>query len=131
MDGSPYQPECGHAPERRQRIRLTRGQAQFGPDPRPAHGPQCPVAHRRIGQRTRTALDLEAQPRGVAGQPVQPGRIVDERRVVQHPQHARGQILDCVRHGPEWPARQRQSDGVDGHVAPAQILGHPRRQDLG
>jgi hypothetical protein len=80
-----------------------------------------------------TELDREREPGLVTHEPQQPRRIVREAAGVQHPQAARGEVVQRMRRGPN-AARIRtgehHGDRVDGEVATQEIVGERRRLDI-
>ena len=106
-------------------VALLGAQPQLGGDATPGDRSQGPRRERPADQLERLGLDLEAQPRRVAGQAQQAGRVVDEASLVQHPQPPRAQIIEGVlRRDQPAPvlAAQWQGDRVDREVPPRQVL---------
>jgi hypothetical protein len=87
------EPQPAHVPERGQRIGFARQQPQLGAHSRTAHGGQRPARHRLVGQLSRVRLDRERQPARVTDEAKQPGGIVEEAGVMEHPQAAGLKVL--------------------------------------
>ena len=106
--------------ERQQRggLRLAQQQPQLAPEPAARDG----VHGRGGGERVRVRIGLEPEPRGVAGHAQQPGRVVLERALVQHPQHAGAARSSRARPLGERAVGEPQRDRVDREVAPREVL---------
>jgi len=77
-------------------------------------------------------LELEAKARRVARRAQRPGRVVDERALVQDPKQTRLEVgLSRVRIDQLRLALKRPGDRVDGEVAPRQVLFERGGLDLG
>jgi hypothetical protein len=113
-------------PQRGERVGLGQRKAQLGAQAVPAHGGG-------VGGRRELAgvlVDREPQARGVAGDAPEPGGVVTEARVVQHPQAARLQILERSVHGVQARV-EPERHGIHRDVAAAQVLVQRARPHVG
>jgi hypothetical protein len=114
--------------EQRGGLRLAQQQPQLAPQPAARDGPDG----RRGGERVGLRIGLEPEPGAVAGHAQQAGRVVIERALVEHAQHAGGEVLAGARPLGERAVGQPQRDRVDGEVAPREVLLDARaRRDVG
>ena len=85
---APRSGQSGDPCERLERRRLAQQQAQLVAHPRRRDGRQRATGDASAASAAVSGLDREAQPRRVAHEPQQPRRVVEERALVQDPQHA-------------------------------------------
>ena len=130
---SPRRGRARPAPRRRPAGSGSTGeQPQLVADPCAADRAQRAGGERRVDELTGVRLDLEPEPGAVAGEPQQPGRVVDEARVVEHSQAPLVRRSASPRSAPPGaplgsrPA-ERQRNRVDREVPPQEILRQRRR----
>ena len=109
--------ELGDGLQRGERVGLGEGQAQLGAEAVAAHRGRVGGG----GQRARVVVDVEAQAGRVARHPPDAGGVVDERRVVEHAQHAGLEVLERALDGGQRPV-QAQRHRVDRHVAAVEVV---------